>query len=220
MTPNEITTVLATALKKTFDTPFKLMIMERVHAWRGRLIKNSLDKTPADRKFFRVTIYVSMTKVPEVPCELPVALCNIAQSPKIPQPLRANSIPFDYVGSINGANAFKETTAGALAYRNAGKYSKNTIGYIYSGGVISVYGNPELPMMRIDYIPDNPADVAGFACTPDLNVLCDFWNTEYPCPTDLLQQILQFIVEVDFGQKREIVPEVSAVVNPENDIQE
>ena len=222
MTPNEITTVLATALNKTFDTPFKLMIMERVHVWRSRLIKNSLDKTPADRKFFRAVIYVRLSKVPEVPCDLPVEVCDIAQTVTLPTPLRANSITFDYVGSINGANSFKEIQSGALAYLRSGKYSKNVVGYSYNNGnkTISVYGNPDLPMIRIEFIPDNPADIASYSCTPDTNVLCDFWNTEYPCSNDILQQILQFIVEVDFGQKKETVPEISVVVNPENDIQQ
>lgn len=218
MTPNEITTVLAIALKKTFDTPFKLAMMERVTVWRSRLIKNSLDKTPADRKFFRQTVYLSMSTVPQVPCDLPVDICDVARSAIIPPPLRANSILFDYVGAINGANPFKELNPGTMAYYRSGRYSKNVIGYLYSGGKIEVYGNANLPMLRVDYIVDDPQDLASFACSPDLNQVCDFWNQEYPCPGDILQQILQFIVEVDFG-KRETTPEISTVVNPENDIQ-
>jgi hypothetical protein len=219
MTPNEITTVMATALKKTFDTPFKLMLMERVTVWRSRLIKNSLDKTPADRKFFRQTVYLSLEKVPQVSCNLPVDICDVARTATIPPPLRANSILFDYVGAINGANPFKELTPGMMAYFKSGKYSKNLIGYLYTDGKIEVYGNANLPMLRMDYIGDNPEDFASFACSPDLNKVCDFWNQEYPCPGDILQQILQFIAEVDFGQKKDIVPEISAIVNPENDIQ-
>jgi len=109
MTPSEITTLLASQLDKTFDDPFKLMMIKRVDAWRSRLIKNSLDKEPRDRRFFRQTIYLTMTKVPEVACDLGFTLCDVAQSLKIPKVLRANSIMFDYVGAINGANPFQET---------------------------------------------------------------------------------------------------------------
>lgn len=218
MTPNEITTELALSLNKTFDVPFKLALMERVTVWRSRLIKNSLDKTPADRKFFRQTAYLSLEKVPQVPCDLPVAICDIARSVEIPVPLRANSILFDYIGAIDGANAFKELSPGMLGYFNSGKYSKNVVGYLYTNNRLEVYGNANLPMLRVDYIVDNPEDLANISCSPNLEKLCDFWNTEYPCSGDIMQQILQFIVEVDFA-KRELVPELSVPVNTENDIQ-
>lgn len=214
MTPNEITTLLASQLDKTFDDPFKLMMIKRVDAWRSRLIKNSLDKEPKDRRFFRQTIYLSMTKVPEINCDLGFAVCDVAQSLKLPKVLRANSIMFDYVGAINGANPFQETYPGMIGYLNQGKYSSKLIQYSNINDTIVVYNKPTLPMIRVDAIWDNPFDVANLICGALDDVTCNFWNLEYPCTNDILQQIIEFI-----PQTMKLTPdEISVPVSPETDI--
>ena len=191
MTPNEITTILAQSLDKPFEFPIKLMLLKKVDAWRARLIRNTLENHPQDRKFFRQTIYLALTKKSEVPCDLGFTLCNVAQSANIPKPLRANGILFDYLGAINGANPFKEVAPGMLAYTNSGKYSKNVISYSRVNETIVVYNKPDLPMIRIDAVWDNPLALADMICTDTGN--CNFWDNEYPCSNEILQLILEYI---------------------------
>lgn len=217
MTPNEITTVLAAGMDKTFDTPFKMMLMERVDMWRARLIKNTLDKTPADRKFFRSTIYLSTTETKVAPCTLPVTLCDVYVTSKVVRPLRANSILFDYVGGINGMNPFSESSPGNIYYKNKGKYSKDTVSFLYSDEKIYVF--TKVPMIRVDFIAEDPSLLQDYQCTPTADYNCDFWNSEYPCPLEILQLIFQSIREIDFRQDPKL-QENSIPVNPINDMQQ
>ena len=218
MTPNEITTLIAVRLNKTFDTPFSLQLIKRVDLWRSRHIRNSLEKDSRDRKFFRQTVYLNMSKQSELPCDQGIIpSCDVAVSDKIPAPLRANNILFDYVGGVNGSNPFKETSAGMVSYSKAGKYSKNLTPFVYVDGRIAVYDRPNLPMIRVDYIADSPFDLEAYSCTPDFTP-CNFWDSQYPCPNDILQLIIQSIIEIDFNGK-EVPDEISIPVNAQSDIQ-
>lgn len=212
MTPNELTTVLAQNVGKVFDTPFKLILMEKVKALRSRLMKNTLDKTPADRKFFRSTIYLKLTETNSVPCEIPVN-CKVYVTDKIPKPLRANSVLFDYVGSVDGYSSFRESGPGMIKFVNKGRYSKRTVGFIYSDDRLFFFEN--IPMIRLDFIPDDPMELAGFSCTQDSD-LCDPWNTEYPLSKDVLATIIQVLSE---ELKLTLSQEDTVNVNPANDIQ-
>lgn len=214
MTPNEITTLIAAAMNKQFDTPFKMMLIKRVDAWRSRLIKNSLDSTPSDRKFFRQTIYLPLTKEQEVLCSLGLELCDVAVSVKVPKLLRANSITFDYLGAINGANAFQEVFPGMISYK--GKYSQSLIQYSLMNDRIVIYNKPNLPMIRVDAIWDNPSEVADLLCTGSDTGSCDFWTNPYPCTNEILQMIIEYVPK-SFEKE---VPEVSIPFNKETDITE
>lgn len=215
MTPNEITTVLAASFDKTFDVPFRRMLMERVDMWRSRHIKNSLDKQPADRKFFKSTIFLNTTEQSEVPCSLPANLCTVWVTDKLPRPLRANSILFDYVGAVNGMNPFSESHAGVAQYKKKGKYSHNIIPFVYSNDRLYIYD--KVPMVRVDFIADEPNQLENYQCVNELNQTCDFWDSEYPCSNEILQLIFQSIREVDFRENPKLV-EQSIPVNPINDI--
>jgi hypothetical protein len=217
MTPNEISTVLASMLDKTFDTPFKLMLMKRVDLWRARLLKNTLDKTPSDRKFFRSTIFLSCTETQEVLCDLPVTTCPVWATARVVKPFRANSMLFDYIGGINGMNPFSEASPGTQYFKTKGKYSKNNVPFLFTDNRVIVYD--KVPMIRIDYIPEDPTTVQDYQCTPSANYVCDWWNEEYPCSLEILQIIFQAIRDNDFKQDPKL-QEDSIPVNPINDLQQ
>lgn len=212
MTPNEITTVLSQNVGKVFDLPFKLILMEKVKALRSRLMKNTLDKTPADRKFFRSTVYLKLTETNSTPCAVPVN-CKVYVTDKLPKPLRANSILFDYVGAIDGFNPFKETYPGIVQYANKGRYSKKVIPFIYSDDRLFFF--TKIPMIRVDFVPDDPMELASFSCTTN-EELCDVWNTEYPLSKEILATILQVVTD---ELKTQFSQEDTIPVNPVNDIQ-
>lgn len=212
MTPNEITTVLSQKAGKVFDLPFKLILMEKVKALRSMFMKQTLEKTPADRKFFKSTIYLKLTEANSVPCAVPVN-CKVYVTDKLPASLRANSILFDYVGAVDAHNPFKETHPGMIQFVNSGKYSKKLIPFLYSDNRIFLLEN--IPMIRVDFIPDDPMDLADFQCTTDEDN-CDVWNTEYPLSNEILALILDKITEElkSLDSQEDTIP-----VNPVNDSQ-
>jgi hypothetical protein len=210
MTLNEATTLLASQLNMELDMPFKLMLAKRIQVWRSRLIKNTVDKDQKERKFFKQVIFMPMVKQEEVPCCTTFNGCDIAVSKfDLPAPLRANGILFDYLGSVNGANPFQEATGGFMQYMSKGKYSKNIIRYTWSTPRVSVFGNPDLPMIRIETIFDNPEEAAKLSCTLGDSGSCDFWNQEYPTTNDIMQLIIQSIIAIDY--QRGAIPTVPEV---------
>lgn len=221
MTLNETTTLIATNLKRELDMPFKLQLAERVKYWRSRLIKNSLDKDSKDRKFFKQVIYMVMEKSSNVPCCDMFPGCEVAITKDVvPAPLRANSILFDYIGAADGMTPFYETTASNLPILATGKYSKRRLWYLWENRKIVVYGNPNLPLLRLDDVFDDPAAVDPYICKPGTTDDCNIWDREYPCSNDIMQMIVQMILQVDYNLRTPIVPDrteipVSASLKPD-----
>lgn len=204
MTPNEITTLIASNLDKEMDEPFKLMMIKRVDYWRSRLIKNSVDKDEQERKFFKQTLYLTMEEKNEVLCKVPYCQCKVSVTKvKLPKPARANGILFDYVGAIDGNNAFKYATTGMLFSMMQSKYASKFIYYTYENGYIKVYNSPGIPMIRVDGIFDNPEEATKLTCQPPAEA-CNYWDTEYPVTGDIMQLIVQSILQVDFNRKAEL----------------
>jgi hypothetical protein len=222
MTPNEITTAIALKYSKTLDIPFKLALMERVDIWRSRHIRNSLEKDKKDRKFFIQTIYVPMTTQKEVPCSVPVPLCDVAVSDLLPNPLRANGVLFDFVGGVNGSNPFYQSEPGIFQYLRKGKYTGNRVMYDWINNKIVVYGAATVPMIRIDAVWDKPTQVSQFLCannTTGTDANCDYWNNDYPCTNEIMQLIFQSIEQVDFKEKNVVAlqDDIEVPVNPKTD---
>ena len=201
MTLNEITTLIAENLKRPLDDPFKLMLAERINVWRSRLIRNSVDKDERERKYFKQTIFVPMQTKKEIVCGVPFDQCNIAVSKcSIPKPMRANNIYYDYVGNITGTKSFKQFVTGTLPMLMQGKYSKNTIWFKVENDELKIWGKPEIPIVMVEGIFDNPQEAAKFNCTCGVTADCDFFNQEYPVSNDILQLIIQSVAQVDFNQ--------------------
>lgn len=191
-TLNSVTTEIAIHLKKELDESFKRMLAQKVDNWRARLIRNSLEKKPGDAKFFFQDIWVPMERVSPIPDCVPAPVCPVMRSVKpIPAPLRYGTSLFDFVGSVDGSTSFDNAQIGMDLYLLAGKYSKNTIFYKYIMEHIEVE-HPNLPYIRVRGIFDGPAKVMEFNC--ESNGQCDYWNMEYPCTKDVLQQVVQYII--------------------------
>lgn len=206
MTPNEITTLIASGLNEELNMPFKLMMLDRVNYWRETLIRRSLDKDPRERKFFRQTLWIPMNETNEVLCAMPYTQCLVARVKEpIPTPLRANGILFDYVGSVNGMNAFQNQPATNIPLLLQGKYSASNIYYDWVNNDVIVYGNSKLPMVRIDGIFANPIAVMKYNCKSVANG-CDYWEEQYPCSGDIIQAIVQYILQVDYNRAPQNAP--------------
>lgn len=216
---NEITTEIASHFEREQDEPFKAVLAKKVDAWRSKLIVNSLEKHPEQRKFFRQTLYIPMSEESPLPdCITGPDMCKIAESvAAIPGPMRLADILFDYVGTVDGTNPFREITPGTLYYLKAGRYSKNRIYYEWSSlatGInkIKIFERSKIPTIRIDGVFDNPLAVMEFNCNNAGE--CDGWDLPYPVTGDIKQMIVQYILQVDY-QLRQIPDNKEIEVDPQ-----
>ena len=218
---NEITTEIAEALGKEQDEPLKRVIANKVDAWRSTLIVRSLQKHPEERKFFTQTVYVPMVLANEIPCPTPFNACQVAKSKLyVPKPMRLGNELFEYVGSIDGQNPFKEAAVGTSQFLAKGRWMQKVVFWEYENKSIRIRGNDltpytnRLPMIRIDGVFDNPRAVMAYNCRNNQGN-CDYWDNPYPVTGDIKQMIVQYILQVDYGMKptNDSVPEVEVAGN-------
>jgi len=201
MSPNEITTLLASNFERELDIPFRLQLMERVKYWRSRLIANSLQKEPGQRKFFRQTLYVKMTTAFAADCVAGIGEQQSISVESIPLLIRAGTTLFDYVGGIDGKSPFRELTPGTANYLSGGHFSHMFPAYEYSDKLrVDKTG---IPVVRIDGIFDDPLLAQQMNCACMGTVDCDTWDMEFPCSGDILQLIIQSILQVDYNRRDE-----------------
>jgi hypothetical protein len=212
MSPNEITTLIATELEKEMDIPFKLQLMERVRYWRSRLIANSLQKNPAQREFFKQTLYVKLEATPAIPCGFPSEL--VSASTELPQELRIGTVQFDYVGGIDGKSPFQRLTAGTANYLSASRFYEAFIQYEFINRKVIV-NRKDLPLIRVDGIYHDPQKALEYSCGC-AGKSCDSWNEEFPIPGELLQLVVQSIMEIDFNRKRASADTISPEIEVNN----
>lgn len=201
MTPDEITTLIATNLDRELDVPFKKQLYERVKYWRGTLIKQALDNSPNDAKFFRAVAYLPMERINVLSC-VPGMECYAAVSTyKAPRPLRITDSGFyHYVGGIDGRSPFGYADSGSLEYLRSGKYSKKLNFYNTVNEKLVVATNDSLPKIRVEGIPDAIEDWAPFMDCNNYQPNCDWWKTEIPMTSDIAQKIVQCILAVDYNR--------------------
>jgi hypothetical protein len=197
-TLNEITTLIASSLKRELDDPFKLMLADRVDYWRSTLISRSIEKNPAQANLFRTPLIVAMHGFSD-PLSIPLS-CKKYRSKVIPRKMRINSGKWLYVGSEDGSTAFRFAEPGQLDFLESGKFAGNTIFYEEANRQIIM--KRFVPIIRIDDIFDSGIEVLKSQSTPEE----DIWEMEYPVTKDILQMIVQYILEVDFGNKKAIEP--------------
>jgi hypothetical protein len=191
MTPNELTDILALELGAVNDFTFKRAILSRANATRDQQLKRSLEKTPQDRKFFTQAIQVAMENYNSIEgtdlvCTYSRSICDT------PRPLRANSTVYDYVGSVDGTNAFRYTTIGASHFLKAGNYTHKTYFYHTSPSRIIVEQGG-IARILIVGIFDDPEVAYNLDAKTRECVNCDFWESQYPCSGDILDIIIQEI---------------------------
>lgn len=201
---NRIVTIIASNLKREMDEPFKRILAVRVDYWRSTLISRSLEKHPDQRNFFTQTIWVPMECHSLIPCPTPMTLCNVMRSRVfVPIPMRFGTTLFDYVGSIDGENAFQIATVGTHEIMTHSRYTGGDTYWEYTNKKILIrnnkhnYAEKPLPMIRVDGVFDKPLDVMAFNCT-NADAACDYWNDPYPVTNDILQMITQYILQIDF----------------------
>jgi len=201
-TLSSITTEIASHLGKELDEPFKRLLADKVDGWRSTLLRRTLKENPNERIHFRQTLFVTLSQTKQVPecIDENAPVCDIMRSTlKLPAAVRAGSIVYDFVGSIDGNHAFQRVDPGTNYYLSKGKYSGKIVTWDEVNDYLEVYNALGLPLMRVDGVFDKPSEVAQFNCDA-VSQGCDYWNERYPVSGDIKQAIVQSILAVDFNR--------------------
>lgn len=191
MTPNAMTDIIAMQLRAENNIPFKRAVLARANTIREQMLKRTLEKTPEDRKYFIQPIRIPLHDVNMLEG---TGLTKVRSENDCPLPrvLRANSILFDYLGALDGSNAFQYTAPGHEFFHEHHPYAKNTTRYRMEGRklVVLAAGVPEVLGIGIYADPEVAfnIDAKANACQG-----CDFWESEYPCTGDVIDLIIQEI---------------------------
>ena len=179
--------------------PFRLQLMERVKYWRSRLIANSLQKEPGQRKFFRQSLYLKATTAFAADC---VAGVGDRQSitTEVPLLIRVGTTLFDYVGGVDGKSPFREVNPGTDNYLTTGRFAAQFPGYNYTNRRLLI-DKTSIPVVRVDGIFDDPLLVQQISCSCLAITDCDTWNMEFPCSGDIMQLIVQSILQIDYNRQ-------------------
>jgi hypothetical protein len=198
---NELAVLIAEPLGRALDDPFKEQIKARIKYWRAKLLRDTLNKNPKDRAFFTQKITMKLEEVPAADCGIPLSCTVLRTVDKVPAGIRANNILFDFVGAIDGTTPFKYIHMWELPYKLQERYSPIvTSHYAYENEYIIVPKKKILQYVRVERIFDDPEAAAELSCTAT-GVSCAFDDEEYPISEDLAQQIVQYILQVDFNRK-------------------
>ena len=161
MTLNEYAVQLAEPYNRQFDIPYLSMVKDRIIIKVGRMLRNSLDKNPNDRKFYRMEPLILPLHSTTMGCG-PTA-CTVMETDYIPTPLRSNGILFDFVGSADGSTVFTEVSLGMDVYINSTEYASRRTKYRWMGDRIQVVSNI-IPKIMVQGIWADPRVVAKLRC--------------------------------------------------------
>jgi len=201
-TIRELAVLIAEPLNRPMDSTFLAQMRDRIKMWRSRLLKNTLDKTPGDRKFFTQSVTMELEEVDAAACNIPLGCKVWRTKKKVPIPFRANSILFDYVGSIDHGNPFKYAKRWELVYLLSNKYMPLvTSFYAYEDGYII----SNVPWITIEGIFDDPEEGIRLNCDEEE---CSIDDQDYPISGDIAQIIVQGILQELKPQKEKEDEEV------------
>jgi hypothetical protein len=194
---NELAEVLAERAGRQFSQPFNMEMKALIHLWRSRLTRDTLERNRQDRIFFRQWF------------EVPLELTNLSHFPgfpdipvmrsvcKVPNPLRANGIVFDYIGSPDRMSQFQVFTEQheLIPALNA-RYTGRKIKVLYMEERLYVFNTLVLPVLLGASVFDDVMAVEKYGCNCNKS-LCYDDDCEYPVPREIQQKIIQSIMTVE-----------------------
>lgn len=214
---NELATLLAERSGRELDVPFQEEMKVAVGYWRSRLLRDALERNKKDRAYFKQYIEVPLQEVniselPGFP-DYPVLRTQCT----IPEPVRANGIFFDYVGSPDKLSVFKlfseqHEIIPALDAKYSGRRPKG----LWLNGYIYVFNLLDLPYLGVSGVFDDPQSVADFKCNCGCDACYDD-DMPYPISGDIQQRIIQAILGTELNRNSNNETNVVPVTQPTNE---
>lgn len=194
---NELAEILAEREGRQFSQPFNMEMKALINVWRSRLTRDTLERNRQDRIFFRQWF------------EVPLEICNLSHLHgfpdipvmrsvcKVPNPLRANGIVFDCIGSPDRMSQFQVFTEQheLIPALNA-RYTGKKIKVLYMEQRLYAFNTLVLPALLGSSVFDDVRAVEQYGCNCNKS-LCYDDDKEYPVPREIQQKIIQSIMTVE-----------------------
>lgn len=194
---NELAEILAERAGRQFSQPFNMEMKALINIWRSRLIRDTLERNRQDRIFFRQWFEVQMEP------------CNLSEFPgfpdipimrsvcKVPAPLRANGITFDYVGSVDHISQFQLfTEQHELIPALDARYTGKKIKILYTEQRFYAFNTLVLPSLLSSSVFDDVMAIENYGCNCN-KAYCYDDDLEYPAPREIQQKIIQSILATE-----------------------
>ena len=187
MTPNKITAQIAEQSKRQFDTPFRLLLGDRIRTLRSRLIRQTLQAHPLEVNAFQQSINLEMVPA-EFTCE-GIGCTGSISKLSVPELLRFNNQLFQYVGSIDGSNAFSLVEPGQYTYMRHSRFPATYFEYVNN----RIRVMAQVSSIRVDGVFDDTEAAALLQCTYDNTADCDWWNSPFKANGDIIDKIIELL---------------------------
>lgn len=201
---NELAEILAERAGRQLDTPFNEEMKVVLAYWLSRLRRDTLQQNKRDRMYFTQysevpLIEANITDFPGFPdTRVLVTTCQL------PNPLRANGIMFDYVGSVDKLTSFGRVYTEMHELRAAldAKYTGSSPKILWVNNKLWVFNRLDLPAIGVRGIYDDPRILAegGELCNCGCTSCYDD-DQEYPCPRDVQQKAIQAVLGTELKEK-------------------
>lgn len=204
MTLNQIAERVAYALNEPLNQMLKENIKFSVRYWRAMLIRRDIQANGMSDEFLQ-RVYIPLIKVDKADaCNFNLGDCKILRSEnKIPKPIRVkNDVLFKFVGTVDG-KSFTYTEYEEVPYTCYNRFTSKVIRYVYINEYIYIFNNDLLKQFAIQtpfVDPYKANTVCGTTCFDD--------NSDFPCPDDMVQQIVSGILQGEFKLMNPIDKEV------------
>jgi len=209
-TLNELSELLAERTGRQLDIPYREELKVMINYWRTRLLVDSLNSRPDDRKFFMQWI--------EMPVEV-VNLSDFAGFPdhevlrtkcKIPKPIRANSKMYDFVGKLDRISTIPIQEPYEVAAMIHSEFNSKQLRGTLINGYIYIFGTLLLPGISVALIPES-IEAYNACCVDCGSPTCVDDNAPYPISGDIEQRIIQAILATEL--KTIIPPQTPEIEN-------
>lgn len=208
-TLNKIVETLAERTGRAYDIAFKKELKVIVNYWRVKIIVDSLNSRPKDRVFFQQWFDMPLISVPISDFEGFPTDCTVMRTKcKLPKPLRANSIPFDYIGMLNKMTPIALKPLYTIENLLDGKYSGREIYASLINDYIYII-NGHMPGIAVCMIPQSLEELSS-CCSECGSKECYTDDSPFPATDDIVTRIVQAILatELSGGNTREDTKEV------------
>lgn len=207
---NQIAAMLSERAGRTFDLAFQRELKFIIKLRVGEALRQTLNKTPLDRKFLFEKFNFELEKVSILKCR--DYGCQLRTIDKIPRPLRANNILFDFVGTGDFKSAFTYRLESQLEFFNHSELTSFFPSFIYADGYIYISNPPtvEFKTLGAQYIPEDYIEAMKFKCLED----CVTDDDPLPVGYDVISTVVNMIYDKDLrGNNNDIKQETVNVDN-------
>lgn len=194
MTLNEIAYDLAETVGKETDYGFVNRMKFHVNQYRALFFRR--DQSRGNRlpqSFIQSLGCIDTIEVPSTECCGVDLGCYVYRTKtRVPKPIRLpSSNAFTYVGTIDGQNAYSQSTKQEAEYRSFDRFRAKSAYFVYENGYIYIF-NAYPEKLLVKGVFEDPKETARLnLCDEE----CYSDDKEYPLPSDMAPGIITSITK-------------------------